>query len=172
MDSTNKKIINVFPKIFMSLLFTLIISPYVFAKEVIGWVENVQVAPGKVLIKAKIDTGANSSSLHCDCINKFIRDGESWVSFMLTDVDGNQVTVEKKLLRKVKVKRHFGDSQRRDVIRLGVCIGSHYEETDISLVDRTGLNYSMLIGRKFLSGNFLVDPSATFTTSPNCRDVE
>ena len=155
-----------------SLIIILILSPAAYSKEVIGWVENVGVTPSNVIVKAKIDTGANSSSLHCDCINKFIRDGESWVSFMLTDVDGKQVTVEKKLLRKVKVKRHFGDAQRRDVIRLGVCIGSHYEETDVSLVDRTGLNYSMLIGRKFLSEKFLVDPSATFASSPNCRDVE
>ncbi len=168
----NNKVTNVFLNIINGLIIILILSPAAYSREVIGWVENVGVTPSNVIVKAKIDTGANSSSLHCDCINKFIRDGESWVSFMLTDVDGKQVTVEKKLLRKVKVKRHFGDSQRRDVIRLGVCIGSHYEETDVSLVDRSGLNYSMLIGRKFLSGNFLVDPSVTFATSPNCSDVE
>jgi hypothetical protein len=168
----NNKVTNVFLNIINGLVIILILSPAAYSREVIGWVENVGVSPLNVIVKAKIDTGANSSSLHCDCINKFIRDGESWVSFMLTDVDGKQVTVEKKLLRKVKVKRHFGDAQRRDVIRLGVCIGSHYEETDVSLVDRTGLNYSMLIGRKFLSGNFLVDPSATFASSPNCSDVE
>jgi hypothetical protein len=168
----NNKVTNVFLNIINGLVIILILSPAAYSREVIGWVENVGVSPLNVIVKAKIDTGANSSSLHCDCINKFIRDGESWVSLMLTDVDGKQFTVEKKLLRKVKVKRHFGDSQRRDVIRLGVCIGSHYEETDVSLVDRTGLNYSMLIGRKFLSGNFLVDPSATFASSPNCSDVE
>ena len=168
----NHQVINVFFNFINGLIIILVLSPAAYSREVIGWVENVGVSPSNVIVKAKIDTGADSSSLHCDCINKFIRDGESWVSFMLTDVDGKQVTVEKKLLRKVKVKRHFGDAQRRDVIRLGVCIGSHYEETDVSLVDRTGLNYSMLIGRKFLRGNFLVDPSATFASSPNCRDVE
>jgi hypothetical protein len=168
----NNKVTNVFLNIINGLVIILILSPAAYSREVIGWVENVGVSPLNVIVKAKIDTGANSSSLHCDCINKFIRDGENWVSLMLTDVDGKQFTVEKKLLRKVKVKRHFGDSQRRDVIRLGVCIGSHYEETDVSLVDRSGLNYSMLIGRKFLSGNFLVDPSATFASSPNCSDVE
>jgi hypothetical protein len=168
----NHKVTNVFLNIINGLIIILILSPAAYSREVIGWVENVGVSPLNVIVKAKIDTGADSSSLHCDCINKFMRDGESWISFMLTDVDGKQVVVEKKLLRKVKVKRHFGDAQRRDVIRLGVCIGSHYEETDVSLVDRTGLNYSMLIGRKFLRGNFLVDPSATFATSPNCREVE
>ena len=163
---------NVFLNLIYGLIIILVLSPTAYSREVVGWVEYVGVTPSNVIVKAKIDTGADSSSLHCDCINKFIRDGESWVSFVLTDVDGKQVAVEKKLLRKVKVKRHFGDAQRRDVIRLGVCIGSHYEETDVSLVDRTGLNYSMLIGRKFLRKKFLVDPSATFASSPNCRDVE
>ena len=159
-------------KFFITLFFIVTLSPNVFAKEVIGWVENVHVSPGNVLIKAKIDTGANSSSLHCDCVNKFMRDGERWVKFLLTDIDGKQVTVEKKVIQTVKVKRHFGGMQQRDVVRLGICIGGQYEETDVSLVDRSGFNYSLLVGRKYLKEKYIVDPSRQFTVKPHCENVE
>ncbi len=112
----NHKVTNIIFNLINGLIIVLVLSPAAYSSEVIGWVENVGVTPSNVVVKAKIDTGADSSSLHCDCINKFIRDGESWVSFMLTDVDGKEVVVEKKLLRKVKVKRHFGDAQRQTAL--------------------------------------------------------
>jgi hypothetical protein len=154
------------------LIFLLVLSSDAFAKQVIGWVENVQVTPGDVVIKAKIDTGADSSSLHCDCLTTYERDGERWARFSITDVDEKTVSVEKKIIRRVKIKRHFGDEQVRDVVRMGVCIGDRYQETDVSLIDRSGLNYSMLIGRKFLKGKFIVDPSQTFMLKPHCEKVE
>lgn len=170
MSSINKKTINIFSCIITGLLFIFMITPGVYAKGVIGWVENVQVSPGNITIKAKIDTGAASSSLHCDCIRKIIRDGESWIQFNITDINGKQISVEKKIIRTVKIKRHFGGSQRRDVVSMGVCIGSHYEETDVSLIDRSGFEYDMLIGRKYLNGKFLVDSSAKFTMNPSCNE--
>ena len=157
---------------FIPLLFILMLSPDAFSKEVIGWVENAYVLPGKVLVKAKIDTGAKSSSLHCNCVNKFLRDGERWVEFSLTDVDGKQVSVEKKVIRTVKIKRHFGDMQKRDVIRLGICIGNQYEESDVSLIDRSGFNYNLLIGREYLKEKFIVDSSQQFTVNPHCSAAE
>ena len=154
------------------LIFLLVLSSDVSAKKVIGWVENVRVTPGDVVIKAKIDTGADSSSLHCDCLKTYDRDGERWARFSITDVNDNTVSVEKKIIRQVKIKRHFGDEQVRDVVRIGICIDDQYEETDVSLIDRSGLNYSMLIGRKYLKGKFIVDPSRTFMQKPHCEKVK
>jgi hypothetical protein len=45
-------------------------------------VEKVRIHPGKLLVEARIDTGADSS-LHCDCITCFDRNGEKWVSFIV-----------------------------------------------------------------------------------------
>ena len=172
MKLTYDKVVKVVSVFFIPLLFILMLSSDAFSKEVIGWVENAYVLPGKVLLKAKIDTGARSSSLHCNCVNKFLRDGERWVEFSLTDIDGKQVSVEKKVLRTVKIKRHFGDMQERDVIRLGICIGDQYEDTEVSLIDRSGFKYDLLIGREYLKEKFIVDPSQQFTVNPHCSAVE
>ena len=159
-------------KLFITLFFILLLSPNVFAKEVIGWIENVHLLSGEVLIKAKMDTGAKSSSLHCDCIDKFLRDGEQWVRFSITDINGKPFSVERKVVRSVKIKRHFGDVQERDVVRMGICVGDQYKETDVSLIDRSGFNYDLLIGRTFLIDKFIVDPSQEFTVKPHCKVVE
>lgn len=178
----NRDGMRFFFRFLMSFILVVIISPDVFgkdaiakevgAKEVIGWVENVRVLPGDVLITAKIDTGADASSLHCDCINKFIRNGEPWVQFTITGVSGKQVSLEKKVERTIKIKRHFGAVQKRDVVRLGLCLGGQYEERDVSLVDRTGFKYDLLIGRKFMAGKFIVDPSQKFLVEPHCENTE
>lgn len=52
-------------------------------KATVGWVEKVRIHPGKLLVEARIDTGADTSSLHCDCITCFDRNGEKWVSFIV-----------------------------------------------------------------------------------------
>ena len=169
MYSKNSKAVHVLSKLIITLGIVLMFSPGVFAKDVIGWVENVGVSSGNTIVKAKIDTGADSSSLHCECITPYERDGEQWVRFSITDVDDQSVSYEKKILRTTKVKRHFGEVQERIVVRMGICIGDQYGETDVSLVDRSGFNYSLLIGRKYLKDKFIVDPGETFMSSPQCK---
>ena len=141
------------------------------AKETSGWVEKVRVFPGDILVKAKIDTGAKTSSLHCTCMSTFERDGEEWVSFMVENYDGEKQLLERKLVRTAVIKRHHGESQERLVVKLGICLGSTYRETEVNLIDRSGLNYQMLIGRRFLRDLFVVDPSETFHTKPDCGDI-
>lgn len=165
----NSKAVHVLSKLFITLSIVLMLSPNVFAKEVIGWVENVGVSSANTIVKAKIDTGADSSSLHCECITPYERDGDRWVRFTITDINDQSVSYEKKILRITKVKRHFGEVQERIVVRMGFCIGDQYGETDVSLVDRSGFNYGLLIGRKYLKDKFIVDPGETFLSSPQCE---
>ena len=68
MGLKNSKSVRVISVIFIVQGILLMLSPDAFAKEVIGWVENVGVSSSNTIIKAKIDTGADSSSLHCECI--------------------------------------------------------------------------------------------------------
>jgi hypothetical protein len=138
-------------------------------KTTVGWVERVRLYPGNTLVEARIDTGAELSSLHCDCITPLERDGEKWVSFVVENTEGRPVLMEQKVLRIATIKRHFGELQERMVVKLGVCLGETYKETEITLVDRSGLTYPMLVGRNFLQGDFLVDPSINYKTSPKCR---
>ena len=169
MGSKNTKTVQIISRLFIFPCILLMLSPGAFAKEIIGWVENVGVSPSNAIIKAKIDTGADSSSLDCECITPYERDGEQWVRFSVTDINDQTVSFEKKVVRTTRVKRHFGEVQKRMVVRMGICIGDQYGETDVSLVDRSGFNYSMLIGRKYLKNKFIVDPDETFLSHPKCK---
>lgn len=151
------------------ILCSLLLSMTARANEVVGWVEKVRLYPGGLPVKAKIDTGAKTSSLNCLCKTTMERNGEKWVRFSITNYDGEQVWFERKVIRSVKIKRHFGDAQVREVVRLGICLGNTYKEADVNLIDRSGLNYQLLIGRQFLKNDYLVDPGRTFVSSPGCK---
>jgi len=150
------------------ITFALFTAP-AGAKEVVGWVENAKVYPGGIQIKSKIDTGAKTSSLNCQCITPIKRDGEEWVSFSVKNYKGEITMIEKPVLRIAKIRRFFGKSQERYVVKLGICLGTIYREEEVTLVDRSGFNYQLLIGRNFTHNDFLVDPGKTFTTDPSCK---
>ncbi len=137
-------------------------------KEVVGWTEKAVIYPGGLELRAKVDTGAMTSSLNCECSNFFEKDGEQWVRFSVINYQGEQVWLERKVHRMATIKRHFGGMQERPVIMLGVCLGNVYRETEVNVIDRSGLDYQMLIGRKFLEGEFLVDSSAQYINPPQC----
>jgi hypothetical protein len=141
------------------------------AKEVVGWIENVKVYPGGILVAAKVDTGAHTSSLDCHCITPSERDGHKYVRFTIHGTDGKIREFEKPVVRVAKVKQHIGQSQERYVVKLGICLAGTYREREVTLTDRENFKYPILVGRNFLGSYFLVDPSAKNISSPNCRDV-
>jgi hypothetical protein len=166
---------NRFSSLLISFLFILVV---VFAapacaqnKQLVGWIEKVRVYPGDLIIHAKLDTGAKSSSLGVSYFDKFKRNGKTWVSFELTDRNGKKAYFEKVVEKTARIKRHGRQYQRRPVIRLGICLGSVYKEVQVNLVDRSEFIYPMLIGRSFMEGLFVVDPSDKFTTKPQCKDI-
>jgi len=120
-------------------------------------------------MKARIDPGAKHSSIHSTTITQFNRNGEKWVRFNIEDEKGMKNEIEEKIVRLTKIKRHFGNKQKRIVIKLGICMGNIYKKVEVNLVDRTGLNYSMLIGRSFLAPDFLVDSAEKFLTNASCK---
>lgn len=150
------------------ILFVPVTNPSI-AKEVVGWVENVKVYPGGIIVKAKIDSGAKTSSLDCECITPIKKDGQDWLSFSVENHKGEIVRLEKPVTRIARIKRHFGQEQERYVVKLGICLGSIYREEEVTLVDRSGFNYALLVGRNFLGEDFLIDPSVTFSKEPKCK---
>lgn len=139
-------------------------------KTIVGWIEKVRIYPGNFLVHAKLDSGAEYSSLDAGNLKEFERDGKKWVRFDLAERDGNKITIERPLLRLATIKRHYLESQKRPVIMMGICLGNIYKETEVNLVDRKGFQYRMLIGRKFMEGAVIIDPSAQYTVEPSCRE--
>ena len=63
---------------------------------IIGEVEPIYFLPMKSPFAARIDTGATTSSLDCQDVEYFERDGEKWVAFKLK----NRKTGEEHVLKR------------------------------------------------------------------------
>ncbi len=143
------------------------------ALEIFGWVERVELLDGALSVKAKLDTGAVTSSLDAANVERFERDGERWVRFTVVDPEsGESLELERPIVRNARIVQHSGKSQRRPIVVLDVCFGPFRREVEFSLVDRSNFIYPVLLGRSALEGAALVDPSETFLNYPDCADAQ
>ncbi len=141
-------------------------------KDIFGWVERVTITESGRGVKAKLDSGAKTSSIHAENIERFRRGDIAMVRFDIVDPDtGALIRLERPLARHVRIREHDGSFQRRPVVWMWLCIGTHRRRVEINLVDRSQFNYQLLLGRAALQGHAIIDPDETFTTTPNC-DLE
>ena len=120
---------------------------------------------GIIGLRAKIDTGASTSSLHASDIQPFQRDGEDWVRF--TAYLGTQVQrrhrCEAPLVTRKLIKSSNGQVQTRYVVRTLLALGSHVWPVEFTLTCRKTMRYRLLLGSKALvEGQWLIDPSRTY----------
>lgn len=129
---------------------------------VAGYVENVSIKiwdrEKPVIIKAKMDTGADSSSLHATDI--VINKSKKQVSFNLTDQHGKTQRITCPYARIVRIKKRPSGYQRRPVIPIQLQIGPKKFDAFVNLTDRSNFAYKMLIGRKELRHGILIDSSS------------
>ncbi len=140
-------------------------------RKVVGYIEEVRIFPGDVYFKAKVDTGARTSSIDVRDPVVFERDGREWVRFSVNNKAGDSISVERPVVRTPKVRRSGTAKQVRYVVTLGICLGDYFKEAEVNLNDRAGMSYKILIGRLFLSDQFYVDSSKKNMTTPNCPEA-
>ena len=120
---------------------------------------------GVPLIKARVDSGAKTSSIHAFNIQRFKREGEAWVSFEVHPLQDDRKVVircESKIVDRRYVKSSSGLSERRYVIRVPLALADKIWEIDLTLANRDSMGYRMLLGREAMSGKLLVDPDERF----------
>ncbi|WP_373017461.1 ATP-dependent zinc protease [Thiomicrorhabdus sp.] len=132
--------------------------------DILGWVEPVYVMPLKQKIEAKIDSGADHSSLHATDIELIDRQQKTWVRFRSL----NRQTVTLPLLRYASIKRKDSTLEKRPVVQLTICLNRRILNVETNLVDRGHFKYPMLIGRSALANGVLIDPNRTGLTQPQC----
>ncbi len=133
---------------------------------IIGETEHITIKPDNIRLKARIDTGATTSSIHATQIKPYERDGKKWVRFNLTRTNGETVEIKKPVLRTIEVKRHGAEQQSRPVISLPIVMGKINETTQFSLTDRSQFKFPVLIGRSFLKNTAIVDVNRSYALSP------
>lgn len=132
-------------------------------KLVIGRVERVDFPRfGLLGLEAKVDTGARTSSIHCTDVRIEAEDadGRQDISFTLLDPEHPDYNGRRFRARKVDtrvVRSSNGEVQERHVIAADVVIAGRTIRTKFNLADREAMNYPVLLGRRLLRNNFLVD---------------
>jgi hypothetical protein len=139
-------------------------------KKIVGKKEIISIIDLDLYdLDAKVDTGADSNALHCDDIHV---DENGFVHFRLLDEvhESYHGRKMKMPLHKIKkVKSSNGELQIRPSIKVSVEFFGKKYTTVISLTSRADMKYPMLIGRRFLSGKFLVDVSKEYLTKEENR---
>ena len=138
------------------------------AKYKFGWLEKVKLYPGGVAVQAKLDTGADASSLNAAGMEEFERGGKKWVRFEVASRIGRKSVIEVPLISASISKKKGAAASKRKLVRLGVCLGKVYLETDLNLVSRSKGSPALVLGRGALAGNALVDAGSSYTSDPLC----
>lgn len=141
-------------------------APASLSREVLGWREWVALpALGIDRLKAKIDSGAKTSSLDAFDIEYFSRDGRAWVRFRVRPRQRRAqpvVTAEAPLVDERRVRASSGHEAPRAVIRTEVKILGRRYPIELTLATRQEMGFRMLLGREALRGRFLIDPGGSY----------
>ncbi|WP_269618533.1 ATP-dependent zinc protease family protein [Zhongshania sp. BJYM1] len=139
------------------------------AQTILGWREWISLPDLAISgIKAKIDTGARSSSLHAIDIQKIDIDGEAWVEFKVNPLQ-HQNTDAVPCKARIKDYRQVTDSgghrSMRYVIETTITIGSEQFTAEMTLADRSQMMFRMLLGRTAMKNRYTVDPGRSYCAS-------
>jgi hypothetical protein len=136
---------------------------------VFGYLEKVRVGPTDLLMRAKLDTGADTSSLGYSKIAFFDKAETKWVRIRVTNFEGVSFDIERQIVRVSTIKRHGAPSIDRPVVRVSICLGGISRLTEVSLANRSGFSVPILIGRSFLAGVAIVDSAREYIAEPDCK---
>lgn len=132
-------------------------------KLILGEQEWVYIPGLEQSFKARIDTGATTSSISAVDIVPFERNGKDWVKFKLEHEGKKSREMALPVNRWVKIKQSSAEgSQRRAVVESWIQIGERTEKAEFTLADRTHLTFPVLIGRSFVKDIAVVDVSRKY----------
>ncbi len=138
---------------------------------IIGEAEYVYLPRTKIKLKARIDTGATTTSINALNIKSFERDGKKWVKFELLDEKKKVYKRSLPIYEVIQVKRHGAEVQNRYVVKMRINLGTSSQLIRVSLTDRSKFTYPVLVGRNLLRGVAVVDVSKKYTSDP-VKDVK
>ena len=133
-------------------------------KKTIGRREKIHLPKwGLKNVTAKIDTGAYTSSIHCEFAEEKIEDSVPVLYFKVLSKEHRKY--KNKLIgtedfSQKKVKNSFGQEEVRYKVNTKVVMFGEEFEAEFTLTDRSKMRIPILIGRKLLRGRFLVDVDA------------
>tara|TARA_R110002049_G_scaffold305515_1_gene502351 strand:- start:126829 stop:128196 length:1368 start_codon:yes stop_codon:yes gene_type:complete len=120
---------------------------------------------GVPAIKARIDSGAKTSSIQATNIKIHSKNAQEWVKFDVNPLQENRsiaIPCEAKLVDRRMVKSSSGISEERLVIKTPVTLGDSVFDIELTLANRDTMEFRMLLGREAINGRYLVNPAETY----------
>ncbi len=135
----------------------------------IGWRERVSLPDfGLARIRAKIDTGAQTSALHAVRPEFTDQDDGEWISFELYPRRRSRrdsIRVSAKIIERRWIRSSNGERELRPVISTRLGLGADVWEAEFTLTNRDAMSYRMILGRSALRGRFTVDSGLSYLLS-------
>jgi hypothetical protein len=132
----------------------------------IGWREWVRLPSlDGAVVKAKVDTGARTSSLHAFDLTESVRDGEPWIEFSFHPLQRDETTIARgaaRLVDRRKVTTSSGHSELRYVVETDLELDENTFPVELTLTRRDAMGFRMLLGRRALRDRCLVDPRRSY----------
>lgn len=140
-------------------------------KKIIGWREWVSLPDlGIHRIKAKVDTGARTSSLYAVDLKYFSRRGEDFVKFTIHPMQRNTektVRVTAKVLEYRRIRSSNGHVTKRPVILTTLELFGDRVPIELTLANRDDMGFRMLLGRECLRSRWIVDVGRSYLGEKN-----
>ena len=116
-------------------------------------------------VKARVDSGAKTSSIHAYNIEPFTRDSSQWVRFDLHPLQKSRratIRCEAPVVDRRTIRSSNGTSEKRFVIKTPMTLNGATWDIELTLTNRDAMGYRMLLGREAMSGRILVDSEEEF----------
>jgi hypothetical protein len=137
-------------------------------KPTLGPTAEVILLPWGIRARARVDTGAATSSLDARVISITGRKGARTVRFKMMG-DAGAVVVELPVADIHRVRTSdAGRPERRPTVELEICVAGRRFTVETNLNDRSQMEYRMLLGRNALEGRFVVDVEQAAATPAVC----
>ena len=144
-------------------------------KILLGWREWIQLPDlGIPAIKAKIDTGARTSTLHAFEIECFTEQEIRQVRFKIRPLRKRPniiLTCQAPVVDRRRVSDSGGHKEMRYVIRSKITIGTTSTIAELTLTDRDTMRFRMLLGRTAMNNIFTVDPCSSYLEGRKPKNV-
>lgn len=153
------------------------VTPRIAEKRIIGPTTIVAEAISALNFKARVDTGAMTSSVH---VEEWAIEGESdkmeenigkKIRFRMKNHKGESQWLESRI-EEIGVVRTSEQEEIRYKVQLTLCWNDVKKQVLVTLNDRSHMKYPMLLGRNFLEGDFVVDVGLYKKTKPSVVPIE
>jgi hypothetical protein len=136
-------------------------------RHVLGWKEYVEFVDwGLRRIKAKVDTGARTSAL--DVLSYELHEDatQGLTATLKVALDPKHPSAVRELIvpvmRMVVVSNSAGMREQRPLVETTLRLGPVTKRVRLTITNRAGMRFRMILGRKALEGDFVVDVAGKY----------